>query len=163
MAPAEEREHQKICESVQGVGSKRFEQAHIDGRLLSQAQERVSLATKIVSCNAVESQASKKNKWLQDAANDAGLDVDESMLESGLLDGDHRDRQRFIDAKRAKVQLRQLLSQPMRKQHFGKFLGTGLTESIRAEKEVKPFVVKPSASHGRQKKGKRRAQVSVSL
>jgi ATP-dependent RNA helicase DDX24/MAK5 len=153
VAPAEEKEHQKICESVQGSGSKRFEQAHIDGRLLSEAQERVSLATKIVSCNDVESQASKKNKWLMDAANDAGLDVDESMLESGLLDGDNRDRQRFIEAKRAKGQLKQLLSQPMRKQHFGKFLsGAGLRESIKAEKEVKPFVVKQSASRGKRKK-----------
>ncbi len=153
VAPAEEKEHQKICESVQGSGSKRFEQAHIDGRLLSEAQERVSLATKIVSCNDVESQASKKNKWLMDAANDAGLDVDESMLESGLLDGDKRDRQRFIEAKRAKGQLKQLLSQPMRKQHFGKFLsGAGLRESIKAEKEVTPFVVKQSASRGKRKK-----------
>ena len=151
VAPAEEREHQKICESVFGEGSKKFDQAHIDGRLLSEAQERVSLATKIVSCNDVESQASKKNKWLLDAANDAGLDVDESMLESSLLDGDQRDRQRFIEAKRAKEQLRQLLSKPMRKQHFGKFLsGAGLRESIRAEKEVTPFVVKLN------KKGKRK-------
>ena len=153
VAPAEEREHQKICESVLGEGSKKFEQAHIDGRLLSEASERASLAAKIVSCNDVESHASKKNKWLVDAANDAGLDVDESMLESSLLDGDQRDRQRFIEAKRAKEQLRQLLCKPMRKQHFGKFLsGAGLRESIRAEKEVKPFVVKPSASRGKRKK-----------
>jgi len=151
VAPAEEREHQKICQSVLGEESKKFEQAHIDGRLLSEAQERVSLATKIVSCNDVESQASKKNKWLLDAANDAGLDVDDSMLESGLLDGDQRDRQRFIEAKRAKEQLRQLLSKPMRKQHFGKFLsGAGLRDSINAEKEVKPFVVK--LKNGKRKK-----------
>ena len=65
------------------------------------------------------------------------------MLESGLLDGDQRDRQRFIEAKRAKEKLRQLLSKPMRKQHFGKFQsGAGLRDSIKAEKEVKPFVVK---------------------
>jgi len=151
VAPAEEREHQKICQSVLGEESNKFEQAHIDGRLLSEAQERASLATKIVSCNDVESQASKNNKWLLDAANDAGLDVDDSMLESSLLDGDKRDRQRFIEAKRAKEQLRQLLAKPMRKQHFGKFLsGAGLRESIKAEKEVKPFVVK--LKNGKRKK-----------
>jgi len=151
VAPAEEREHQKICQSVLGDESNKFEQAHIDGRLLSEAQERASLATKIVSCNDVESQASKNNKWLLDAANDAGLDVDDSMLESSLLDGDKRDRQRFIEAKRAKEQLRQLLAKPMRKQHFGKFLsGAGLRESIKAEKEVKPFVVK--LKNGKRKK-----------
>lgn len=156
VAPAEEREHQKICESVQGAGSRSLDQVSIDGRLLNEAQERVSLATKIVSCNDVESQAVRKNKWLQDAANDAGLDVDEDMIEGGLLGGDQRDRQRFIDANRAKTELRQLLAKPMRIQHFGKFLsGVGLRESIKSEGEVKPFVVHQSATKTkhRQRKG----------
>ena len=156
VAPAEEREHQKICEAVLGSGSKSLEKIHIDGRLLNEAQERVALATKIVSCNDVETQVSRKNKWLQDAAKDAGLDVDEDMMEGGLLDGDQRDRQRFIEAKRAKGELRQLLTKPMRKQHFGKFLsGAGLRQSIKAESEVKPFIVqKPKGKHKR-KKGSR--------
>ena len=156
VAPAEEREHQKICESVQGAGSRSLDQVSIDGRLLNEAQERVSLATKIVSCNDVESQAVRKNKWLQDAANDAGLDVDEDMIEGGLLGGDQRDRQRFIDANRAKTELRQKLAKPMRIQHFGKFLsGVGLRESIKSEGEVKPFVVHQSATKTkhRQRKG----------
>lgn len=153
VAPAEEKEHMKICEAVRGNGSRSLETVHVDGRLLSEAQARVSLATKIVACNDVESQASKKNKWLQDAANEAGLELDEDMLESGLLDGDQRDRQRFIEAKRAKEELRQLLAKPMRKQHFGKFLsGAGLRESIKAEDAVKPFVVKESAFKGRRKR-----------
>ena len=128
----------------------------IDGRLLNEAQEQVALATKIVSCNDVESQANKKNNWLHNAAKEAGLDVDEDMLEGGLLDGDQRDRQRFLDAKRAKAELRQLLAKPMRIQHIGKFLsGAGLRESIKSESEVKPFVVKQSVSKGkhRQRKG----------
>eukprot|EP00581_Thalassiosira_minuscula_P028551 CAMPEP_0183749982 /NCGR_PEP_ID=MMETSP0739-20130205/727_1 /TAXON_ID=385413 /ORGANISM="Thalassiosira miniscula, Strain CCMP1093" /LENGTH=1043 /DNA_ID=CAMNT_0025985887 /DNA_START=14 /DNA_END=3145 /DNA_ORIENTATION=+ len=155
VAPAEEREHHTICESVLGTGSKSLESMHIDGRLLSEAQERVALATKIVSCNDVESQANRKNKWLQDAARDAGLEVDEDMMESGLLDGDQRDRQRFLEAKRAKAELRQLLAKPMRKQHFGKFLsGVGLRESIKSENEVKPFVVKKSVSKGKHKRKK---------
>jgi ATP-dependent RNA helicase DDX24/MAK5 len=155
VAPAEEKEHLKICEAVRGSGIKSLEQVHIDGRLLNEAQERVALATKIVSCNDVESQASKKNKWLQDAAKDAGLEVDEDMMESGLLDGDHRDRQRFLEAKRAKIELRQLLAKPMRKQHFGKFLsGAGLRESIKAEDEVKPFVVKATSKKRHRKKKK---------
>lgn len=145
VAPAEEREHQKICEAVRGAESKSLGQVHIDSRLLNEAQERVALATKIVSCNDFESQASKKNKWLQDAAKEAGLEIDEDMMESGLLDGDQRDRLRFLEAKRAKPELRQLLAQPMRKQHFGKFLsGAGLMDSIKSEGEVKPFVVKKS-------------------
>merc|ERR1712071_20359 len=114
-----------------------LEQVHIDSRLLNEAQERVALATKIVSCNDVESQACKKNKWLQDAARDAGLEVDESMLETSLLDGDRRDRQRFIEAKQAKAKLRLLLAKGMRKQHYGKFLaGVGVRDSLKAEEDV---------------------------
>ncbi len=56
VAPAEEREHQKICEAVKGSGVRTLGQVHVDGRLLSAAQERVSLATKIVACSDIESQ-----------------------------------------------------------------------------------------------------------
>ena len=151
VAPAEEREHQKICEAVKG--SKSLEQVHIDGRLLNEAQARVALATKIVSCNDVETQVSRKNKWLQDAAKEAGLDVDEDMMEGGLLDGDQRDRQRFLEAKRAKGELRQLLAKPMRVQHFGKFLsGAGLRESIKREAEVKPYIVGKTGGKRKKKK-----------
>ena len=118
VAPAEEREHQKICEAVRGSGSRSLELVQIDVRLLNEAQERVALASKIVSCHDVESQASKKNKWLQDAAKEAELELDEDMMEGGLLDGDQRDRQRFLEAKRAKSELQRLLAKPMRKQHF---------------------------------------------
>lgn len=152
VAPAEEKEHQKICEAVRGIGSKSLEQVHIDGRLLNEAVERVTLATKILLCNDGETQASRNNKWLQDAAKEAGLYVDEDMMEGGLLDGDQRDRQRFLEAKQAKGELRQLLAKPIQKQHCGKFLsGAGLRESIKAETEVKPYVVKKSASKGNHK------------
>lgn len=36
VAPAEEKEHQKICEAVRGIGSKSLEQVHIDGQLLNE-------------------------------------------------------------------------------------------------------------------------------
>ena len=52
------------------------------------------------------------------------------MMEGGLLDGDQRDRQRFLEAKRAKGEL---------------LSGADLRESIKAEAEVKPYVVKKSA------------------
>ena len=74
------------------------------------------------------------------------------MMEGGLLDGDLRDRQRFQEAKRAKVELRQLLATPIRKQRFGKFLsGAGLSDAIATEVAVKPFVVKMSSSKRRNK------------
>ena len=62
VAPAEEKEHMKICEAVRGNGSRSLETVHVDGRLLSEAQARVSLATKIVACNDVESQVSQRIK-----------------------------------------------------------------------------------------------------
>ncbi|KAL7521101.1 hypothetical protein ACHAWX_005793 [Stephanocyclus meneghinianus] len=155
VAPAEEKEHRKICEAVKGAGERSLETVHIDGRLLSEAQARVSLATKIVTCNDVESQASKKNKWLQDTAHQAGLEVDEDMFENGLLDGDQRDRQRFIESKRAKAELLQLLQTPMRTQHFGKFLsGRGLQDAIKTEAIVQPFVVKAAPSKRKSKRRK---------
>ena len=148
VAPAEEREHKKICEAV--CGSKSLEPVNIDSRLLNEAQERIALAAKIVSCNDVESQASRKNKWLQDAAKEAGLEVDEDMIESGLVDGDRRDRQRFLEAKMAKSELRQLLEKPLRIQHFGKFLsGAGVRESM------KPFVVVKSSPKKKNVRGKK--------
>ena len=164
VAPAEEKVHQTIVKAVQGSDSKSLEPIHIDGRLMKEATTRVALATKIVSCNDVESQATRKNKWLQDAAKEAGLDVDQDMLEGSLLDGDQRDRQRFLEAKRARTELRQLLAKPMRKQHFGKFLsGAGLRESIKAEIEVKPFVVKQSIKKRkpRRKKSSTNRKVTV--
>eukprot|EP00804_Cyclotella_cryptica_P004014 CCRYP_013914-RB/>CCRYP_013914-RB protein AED:0.12 eAED:0.12 QI:83/0.83/0.85/1/0.83/0.71/7/958/1037 len=158
VAPAEEKEHRKICEAVRGAGERSLETINIDARLLSEAQARVSLATKIVICNDVESQASKKNKWLQDTAHQAGLEVDEDMLESGLQDGDQRDRQRFIESKRAKAELQQLLQTPMRTQHFGKFLsGRGLQDAIKTEAAVKPFVVQKAPSKRGAKKIKKKA------
>ena len=61
------------------------------------------------------------------------------MMEGGLLDGDQRDRQRFLEAKRAKGEL---------------LSGADLRESIKAEAEVKPYVVKKSASKGNHKRKK---------
>lgn len=144
---------------MRGKGSRSLELVQIDARLLNEAQERVALASKIVSCQDVESQVSRKNNWLKDAAKEAELELDEDMMEGGLLDGDQRDRQRFLEAKRAKGELQRLLAKPMRKQHFGKFLsGVGVRESIKSEGEVKPFVVKEASTKGkhRRKQSKRK-------
>ena len=88
----------------------------MDVRLLSEAQARVALASKIVLCDDVESRATKQNQWFVNAAEECGLDLDESLLDGGQMDGDKRERQKFIEAKKAKAQLRELLAIPMRKQ-----------------------------------------------
>ncbi|KAL7505460.1 hypothetical protein ACHAXN_002943 [Cyclotella atomus] len=161
VAPAEEKEHRKICEAVKGSGQGNLETTDIDARLLSEAQARVALANKIFTCNDAQSQAIKKNKWLNDTAHEAGLDVDEDMLESSMLDGDQQDRARFLESKRAKVKLRLLLQTPMRTQRFGKYLSQpGLQDAIKTESEVKPFVVNSKTSRG--KKAKKKGQGKVS-
>jgi hypothetical protein len=121
----------------------------------------VALANKIFTCNDADSQATKKNKWLKDTAHEAGLDVDEDMLESSLLDGDQRDRARLVESKRAKAELKLLLQTPMRTQRFGKYLSQpGLQDAIKTEAKVKPFVV--SGKTSKNKKAKKKGQGKVS-
>ena len=155
VSAAEEKHHQIICEAI-GT-SKSLLNMPMDGKLLSSAQERVALATKIVNCEQAESQTSRQNQWFANAAEDAGLDLDDDLLEGGLISGNKRERQQFLEAKRAKDKLRQLLAMPMRKQAFGKFLsGVGLQGAIKAEKEVTPFIVQPKSKSNKTQTKKRR-------
>lgn len=153
----EEKSHRLICGRVLGGEKTHFDNAPMDGRLLSIAHERVNLATKIVACASAESRTNKSNQWFINAANDADLDVDENMLDDGLVGGNDRDRQLLLEAKRGRQQLRVLLATPMRTQSYGKFLsGAGLTKSIQTEQEVKPFVVKNEPKNSLRKKKRKK-------
>jgi hypothetical protein len=113
------------------------------------------LASKIVACEDAESRTQKNNQWFADAASQAELDLDDTLLDEGQLGGSLKDRQHFLEAKRARLELKALLAKPMRKQAFGKFLSNkGLKEAIQAENEVKPYIVNASAK-GKKKKKKR--------
>lgn len=154
---SEERTHVKICETLYGCGIRHFKEASIDGTLLFAAQQRVSLASKIVSCEAAESKTRKCNKWFVDAAAEAGIDVDEDWLDDGLVGGSCKDRQRLQESKRAKLELQQLLTKPMETQSFRKFFsGAGLINVIHAEKEEKCYVV-PNFVKGNRTKKRRKA------
>lgn len=143
VAAPEEKKHKTICRAVQGNVSNSFDTAPMDSRLLSIAQARTNLASKIVACEDAESKTNKKNQWFRDASKDAGLDLDEDLLEEGQMGGSKKDRQQYIEAKRARQDLKVLLAKPMRKQAFGKFLSNaGLMDSIKSENEVKPHVVR---------------------
>jgi len=157
VSPAEETSHRKICASV--IGARNLKEAPLDGRLLSEAQARVALASRIVAADDVQSKASKENAWFAAAAEGAGLDLDEDLLDEGLAGGDRRDRHKLIEAGKARAELRELLAKPMRKQNFGKFLsGVGAAEAVRAESEVAPYAFKLSndSTAGRTSKKKRR-------
>eukprot|EP00814_Leptocylindrus_danicus_P021834 CAMPEP_0116043884 /NCGR_PEP_ID=MMETSP0321-20121206/26684_1 /TAXON_ID=163516 /ORGANISM="Leptocylindrus danicus var. danicus, Strain B650" /LENGTH=233 /DNA_ID=CAMNT_0003524903 /DNA_START=247 /DNA_END=948 /DNA_ORIENTATION=+ len=152
VSPAEEKKHMTCCVAV---GRKGFEDAGIDGKLLSSAQERVSLAAKIVSLEEAEFRIGQNNSWYKKAAEEAGLDLDESLLDDGVSGRTMQDLRRQGEARKSRDRLRALLAQPMRRQNFGKFLsGAGLREAIRAEREVKPYVV--GQSNSKKKRGKRK-------
>mmetsp|Transcript_20913 Transcript_20913/g.31686 ORF Transcript_20913/g.31686 Transcript_20913/m.31686 type:complete len:811 (-) Transcript_20913:64-2496(-) len=118
VASGEDRQQRAIAEEV---GKKLFEPVKLDGRLLNEAQQRVNLASKIVSCEMIETRAKRNNKWFEEAALEAGLEVDDDMLDEGLAGGDNRDQQKLREAKTAQTQLKMLLSCPMVAQRFSKF------------------------------------------
>lgn len=63
----------------------------------------------------------KNNKWFQEAAKEAGFEMDDDMIDEGLAGGDNRDQQKLREAKAARTQLATLLSRPMVTQRFVKF------------------------------------------
>lgn len=119
IAPAEDKGHAAILTAL----NTRFENVLIDGRLLREAQERVNLATKVVQVSQVEHQANQNNRWFKEQAREAGLDLDDDLLEEGF-GGDKRDRAKVQDAKAARKRLAVLLTEPIQKQRHGKFLST---------------------------------------
>ena len=102
----------------------RFENVLLDGRLLSEAQERVNLASKVVAAESVQNKCQHDNAWLQQMAKDMDVDIDEDMMEEGLEGGTQRERNRLRESKKAKARLTRLLQQPLQTQRFGKFLST---------------------------------------
>jgi ATP-dependent RNA helicase DDX24/MAK5 len=120
LVSAGEEKFQKVI--FNEIGKGKFSTVHLDSRLLSGCQARVNLATKIVSCQEVESRTERNNKWFKDAAIEAGLELDDDLYDAGLAGGDRKDQQRYQEAKRAQILLRDLLSQPLVTRRFGKFL-----------------------------------------
>lgn len=155
VSPSEEKAQRAICEALYGSASSgAFETIPMDGRLLSAAQERTNLAARIVECENIETKASKKNQWFIEAAEDAGLDLDEDLLDGGLMDGV---RQKLSEARKARQTLNALLAQPMRTQQFGKFLsGAGLKAAIQAEKDVTPYVIEQASGKSKTKKKRKK-------
>ena len=155
VSSAEERTHRDCCNAV---GCKHFDDAAIDGQLLKAAQERVSLASKIVAHDWAESKINNDNAWYKKASEEAGIDLDESLLDD-VMDGKCRKQQKqhTEGGKQALAKLKVLLSQPMRTQSFGKFLsGAGIRKAIRMEHAVKPHVYIEQDNRKSNKKKRRR-------
>jgi hypothetical protein len=147
ISPAEDKAHQKIKSELNTT----FHRVNLDSRLLAAAQERANLASKVISAEKVEGKAQRDNQWFLQSAEDAGLEIDDDMLDGGLASGNLREQQQLREAQRAKGLLKKLLAEPMVKQRYGKFLSSN---AAAADNEVAPFVV-PSQT-GNPKKKKRR-------
>jgi len=123
----------------------------MDGRLLAAAQGRVNLATKVATSEDAERKAARDNQWFREQAEEAGLEVDDDMLDDAGVTGDvKRDRARQSEAASARERLRALLAQPLQTQRFGKFLSTNSAATQRVVPE--PVIVAPS------KKSKKKAR-----
>ena len=117
VAPAEDKAHSTIAK----VMSRPFENVVLDGRLLTEAQERANLASKIVVSETLESKINVHNKWFHDNAEAAGLEVDDSMLEdTSMLP--KKEQTQIREGKQARTKLAALLKMPMKAQRFRKFL-----------------------------------------
>jgi hypothetical protein len=149
VSSAEEKQQKAIFDEL---GKALFSPVYLDGRLLVEAQERVNLASKIVSCDETESRTDRSNKWFKDAAVDADLELDDDMLDEGLAGGDLRAQQRLREAKKAKALLKSLLAQPMVVQRFGKFLSSNSAAAIPAV----PGCVVPAVEKGGKRRKKQR-------
>jgi hypothetical protein len=147
VASSEDKGHARIEQSL----SCSFQSVHMDGRLLDRAQERVNCATKIVTVGEEEQRSQRDNQWFRKQADDAGLEIDEELLDDGLASGDMRDQIRLREAALSKIKLRKLLSEPMQTQRYGKFL---TTSQKRAQIRIHPFPRIPAVLQDQSKKSK---------
>lgn len=120
VAPAEDKAHKIIADSVQAT----FSNVMIDGRIMSSSiAPRVNLASKIVAAEELEQKAQAQKKWFEEKADEAGLELDDIILEDGSSKSP-KEQARLKDAQKAKVELTRLLKEPIKAQRFGKFLSS---------------------------------------
>lgn len=136
---------------VAALGVK-FEDVLMDGRLLKEAQERTNLATKVVQANDLERKNKERSQWFEKHADEAGLEMDEDILQEGELT-DRRDQNLLREVKSARRRLASLLAQPMTIQRYGKFLSTN---AAARQEVVIPSTSTTSLTGNARKKRRRR-------
>lgn len=149
ISPAEDKSHSKIVEALKV----KFNKVLMDGRLMSSAQERTSLATKIVIAEEIDQKTNSQNKWFLDAAKEADLELDDDLLEDES-NRSEKDQLQLKEAKKAKLRLEKLLAEPMKTQRFGKFLSTN---SALVQADIKPLQKKATKNTNTKKKRKNKA------
>jgi ATP-dependent RNA helicase DDX24/MAK5 len=141
VAPSDDKNYSRIVQALKA----KIQTVHLDGRLLRAAQERVNLACKVVSAEGEERKVQREKKWFHEQADEAGLEVDESLIETS----ESANRSRQGNVRRARAELAQLLSQPMQTQRYGKFLSTNSSRTTAAI----PASVNPNSHTRRRKSG----------
>jgi ATP-dependent RNA helicase DDX24/MAK5 len=148
ISPAEDKSHSMIVESLQA----KFSKVLLDGRLMTAAQERTNLASKIFVAGEMDQKANSSNRWFLEAAKEADLELDDDLVEDDS-NRSGKDELMLKEARKAKTQLEQLLSEPMRTQRFGKFLSTN---SSAMQAEIKPLKSKALTTKSSKKKKKKK-------
>ena len=132
ISPAEDKAHAKIVDAL----SVSFSKVLLDGRLLTAAQERANLASKVFQASEIEQKSQSSNRWFLEKAKEADLLLDDDLVEDDS-NRSEKEQNQLREAKRAKQKLEMLLAQPMKTQRFGKFLSTN---QAAAQAEIKPLV-----------------------
>lgn len=129
VASGEDQFHNRITRSLNIP----FQRVPLDGRFLRLAQERVNLACKVAKADDNDRKKQRDQQWFIDQANQAGLEVDDDLLDNDLTDDDHgkgstaaRRLAHRNDARAARVRLQELLKQPIQTQRYGKFLSRSM-------------------------------------
>ena len=117
VSPAEDKAQSQIAEATKLA----FLNVRLEGRLLGKAQERVNLASKIVAAEDFQQKIQSRNLWFQEHAHEAGIEVDDDLVER-TSDLPMREQLQLMEAEKAKIKLAQLLSEPLKTSKYGKFL-----------------------------------------
>jgi len=132
VSPKEDKIHNEVVRRL----VVRFQRVFLDSRLLTGAQERVGVATKIVAHGNARHREQREAAWFKEQADEMGVELDDDMkLDTEASDNREATRQR--EAKQAKGKLAMLLREPLQIQRFGKFLSTnsaGALHQLRLKK-----------------------------
>jgi hypothetical protein len=139
-----------------------LDKLNLDSRILAVAQERVNLASKIAGVADEDRKRHRDNQWFIDHAAEAGLEIDDDLLDNGeQMDKRQQAKRSGMDT--AKQQLRTMLSEPMRVQRFGKFLSTNLSATQSTVPEATPLPPQPMTKKRRKRKWDKNLAEKLSL
>jgi len=131
----------KIHSLLESSFSVPFSSPSLDPLLLSSAAQRASLAARIVKMEGETERRAKENGWFRKNAEEAGVEVDDNMLDEGegTLKGGRGGRNAAETVgnklKGMRRELKALIATEMRGQRFGKFLSSSAVKKAIEDRE----------------------------